>query len=67
MEAAVGDELIIEALHLGRPRRVGVILEVRGPDGSPPYMVQWDDRPHPVLFFPGNDAHLEHAAKRTTT
>lgn len=60
MHASVGDEIVIEAHHLGQPRRTGEIIEARGDDGTPPYLVQWNDNPHPVLFFPGTDAHVEH-------
>jgi uncharacterized protein DUF1918 len=59
MYASAGDEIVVEGHHLGQPRRTGEILEVRGPDGAPPYLVQWDDSPHPVLFFPGSDARVE--------
>ena len=42
--------------------RDGEILEVRGPGGTPPYLVQWSDDGHQTLFFPGPDAQLEHYA-----
>jgi hypothetical protein len=40
---------------------------VRGKDGAPPYVVQWDDSPHQCIYFLGSDAvvrhlHLEHEA-----
>ena len=57
MHAQVGDVLIIEANSVGTPARRGRILEVRSSDGSPPYLVRWEDG-HEGLTFPGPDAHL---------
>jgi hypothetical protein len=37
-----------------------MIVEVRGPGGTPPFVVRWDDPGHEVLFFPGPDAVIEH-------
>lgn len=49
---------------VGRPERRATIIEVRGADGGPPYLIRWDDDPHdkpePHLFFPGPDADVEH-------
>jgi len=36
-----------------------VIIEIRGPDGTPPYLVRQDDG-HEMLVFPGPDASVEH-------
>jgi hypothetical protein len=62
MKASVGDRILILAATLGKPVRDGEILEVRGTDGTPPYLVQWSDDGHQTLFFPGPDAQLEHFA-----
>jgi hypothetical protein len=40
-----------------------MVVEVRGPDGTPPFVVRWDDSGHEVLFFPGPDAVIEHIEK----
>lgn len=64
MYAAVGDRLIVHSLHVDEPIRDGEILEVRGKDGTPPYVVRWGDTGHIALVFPGPDAtvqHFEHA------
>jgi hypothetical protein len=64
MFASVGDRLIIHSRTLDGPTRDGEILEVRHPDGSPPYVVRWSDTGHEALVFPGPDAeihHFEHA------
>ena len=64
MKAKVGDKIVIEGHHLGEPRRDAEVLDVRGPDGGPPYYVRWADDGHEGLFFPGSDASVvqfEHA------
>ncbi len=58
MKAKVGDKIVIEGHHLGEPRREAVVLDVRGPDGEPPYVVRWEDDGHEGLFFPGSDASV---------
>ena len=37
----------------------GEILEVRGKDGTPPYVVRWFDTGHEALVFPGPDATIQ--------
>lgn len=69
MKARVGDRIVIKGHHTGEPDRDCEVLEVRGPDGTPPYQVRWDDTGHEGLFFPGSDAmvqHFEHAHKRAS-
>jgi hypothetical protein len=62
MQAAVGDRIIIKGHRVGEPDRDGRILEVRGADGGPPYLVQWEEDGHEGLFFPGIDAEIHHYA-----
>lgn len=58
MEAQVGDRIVIHSLHVGEPPRDGEIIEVRGPDGGPPYLVRWSDG-HESLVYPGpGTAHV---------
>ena len=59
MQAKVGDHLVVESNRDGSHRREGEILEVRGDDGAPPYVVRWDDG-HESVSFPGPDAHVAH-------
>ena len=61
MKARVGDRLVVESNTVGSSRREGEILEVRGTDGRPPYLVRWSDG-HEGLSFPGPDAHVVPAA-----
>lgn len=58
MKAATGDWVIVEANHLLSPRRRGRIVEIRGEDGAPPYLVHWADTGAETLIFPGPDTHV---------
>ena len=52
MKAQPGDHIIIAAPHVGDALRDGEVLEARGPDGSPPYLVRWSDG-HEGVLHPG--------------
>lgn len=60
MQAKVGDRLVIKGHHRGEPDRDAEILEMRGPDGGPPYVVRWAETGHEAFFFPGPDAVVQH-------
>jgi hypothetical protein len=57
MQAKVGDHLVVEGRTDHDQRREGEVLEVRGEDGAPPYLVRWSDG-HEGLTYPGSDAHV---------
>ena len=59
MQAHVGDRLVIKSHHHGEHGTDGEILEVRGADGTPPYLVRWSEDGHMGLVFPGPDAVIE--------
>ena len=59
MHAKPGDRIIIKGHRLGEPDRDGEILEARGADGGPPYLVRWGDSGHTGLLFPGADACVQ--------
>lgn len=59
MRAQVGDELVVKGTHVGDPGRKGVITEVHGKDGAPPYVVHWSDG-HESSFFPSSDTLVKH-------
>ncbi len=59
MHASVGDRLIVHGTHVDDKVKDGEILEVRGKNGEPPYLVRWDDG-HEGLVFPGPDATVHH-------
>jgi hypothetical protein len=62
MQAAVGDRLHVRGNTVGQPDKIGVIMEVHGVAGAPPYLVRFDDE-HTSLCFPGPDAVVERPAK----
>jgi hypothetical protein len=65
MKASLGDHIMIVSNRLDKPVRDGRIVELRHPDGSPPYMVEWNDTGQVGLFFPGPDAVVAHDATPT--
>lgn len=60
MKASAHDRIIVLSPHVGEPNRDGEVLEVRGADGAPPYLVQWSDTGHTGLYYPGTDAVIHH-------
>ncbi|HEY7917842.1 MAG TPA: DUF1918 domain-containing protein [Acidimicrobiales bacterium] len=56
MHAKIGDRISIGGRRVGQPDRHCEVLEVRHPNGEPPYVVRWGDTGHEDLFFPGPDA-----------
>jgi hypothetical protein len=60
MRATIGDRLHIHNNHTGNPDQFGRIVEIRGTDGAPPYLVEFPDG-HTSLVFPGPDAVVESA------
>jgi hypothetical protein len=61
MQATVGDRLLVHGRTLGQPDRKGEIIDVRGANGEPPYVVRYDDG-HEGLVFPGPDCTIERSA-----
>jgi hypothetical protein len=55
MKAQVGDRIILAGTRVDDPMRDGEVLEVKGSDGSAPYMVRWSDG-HTGLVYPGPGA-----------
>ena len=61
MRAQVGDRITLAAERVGQLTRDGTILEVRGDDGAPPYVVRWSDgRTGFVAPGPGSVLRLVH-------
>lgn len=58
MHASVGARFVIHGGQVGEPDRHGEVLEVRGDDGGPPYLVRLDDGGE-TLLYPGPDWELE--------
>jgi hypothetical protein len=59
MHAQPGERLLIHGRKVGAPEHAGEIIEVRGPDGEPPYLVRFTDG-HESLVYPGPDCVVEH-------
>ncbi len=53
MHAKVGDRFVVHPNHLDEPIRDGEVIQVRGADGQPPYLIRWSDDGHESLVFPG--------------
>ena len=60
LSARVGDRLLVRRHHVGEPDRDAEILEIRGEDGRPPYVVRWADDGRVGYFLPGSDAFVQH-------
>jgi hypothetical protein len=60
MQATVGDRIIVRGHHVGEQDRDGEVLQVRGKNGGPPFLVRWEETGYEVLFFPGPDAMVQH-------
>jgi hypothetical protein len=59
MYAEVKDEIVVKGRHVGDEDRKGVITEVHGENGAPPYLVRWDNG-HESVFVPSSDTVVEH-------
>lgn len=58
MRASVGDRIRVLAPTVGAGEQEGEIVEVRGEEGRPPYVVRFSDGQE-NLMFPGSDAQIE--------
>ena len=61
MRAAKGDRLHFPGKTVGMRDHTAVVLESRGVDGGPSYLVRHDDG-HEAVVFPGPDAWVEQAS-----
>lgn len=59
LRAEVGDTLIIEVRGPAGIPRVGEIVAVTSPDGSPPYRVRWLAGEYESVISPGPGARVE--------
>ena len=62
MKAKTGDELCVRGRRQGDDDRHGVIVEVHGQAGAPPYLVRWTDG-HESVFFPTSGTDVEHTQR----
>ena len=54
MYAEAGDRLVVGGDH----ERVGLIIDVPHPDGTPPYVVKWLATGHIAMVMPGQFARV---------
>lgn len=64
MKANVGDWLVIKGATTELADQRGLITEVHGADGAPPYVVRWLASGHEATVFPGSDAIVVTAAEQ---
>jgi hypothetical protein len=57
MRASVGDRIVVHGRTVETKDRTGEILEARGVDGGPPFLVRFGDG-HEGLVFPGPDVQV---------
>ena len=53
MQAKVGDRMVAHGTHIDDHDRDGEVIEVRGANGGPPYLVRWTEDGHESLVYPG--------------
>ena len=58
MKASVGDTVVVESSVVAGAVRHGRVVEVRHPDGTPPFLVEWQDSGERTLVFPGPDTRV---------
>jgi len=64
MRANPGDRIILAAPTVDGPLRDGEVLETRGDDGAPPYLIRWSDG-HEGLLYPGPGSVLRITSHET--
>ncbi len=57
MHASVGDRIVVHGRTVDTADRAGEVLEARGADGGPPFLVRFVDG-HEGLVFPGPDVQV---------
>ena len=60
LTAQKGDRLVVRGRRQGEADRDAEILEVRGAEDGPPFLVRWSDSGHTGLYFPSSDAFVRH-------
>jgi hypothetical protein len=57
MKAQIGERLLFHGKKVGSADHTAEVLQVRGDDGAPPYLVRFGDG-HERLVFPGTDCQV---------
>jgi hypothetical protein len=66
MHASVGDRLVVNGRVVGKHDRVVEIVEVLGPDSTPPYQVRAENG-HETIMTPGPDSVVGHRRSTDST
>jgi hypothetical protein len=59
MRAAIGNHIVVRGRKVGQADRRGLIVDVRGDGGAPPFVVRWENETGEHLYYPGSDAVIE--------
>lgn len=59
LQARPGDRLVVRGHHQGELPRDAEVVKVFGKNGTPPYLVRWEDG-HESEVFPGSDVFIQH-------
>jgi len=59
MRAAIGNHIVVRGRKVGQRERRGLIVDVRGDGGAPPFLVRWENEAGEHLYYPGSDAVIE--------
>ncbi|GHE15697.1 DUF1918 domain-containing protein [Streptomyces alanosinicus] len=59
MQASKGDRLVVHGRVVGKQDHVVEVIEVLGPNGTPPYRVRTENG-HETIMSPGPDSVVEH-------
>jgi hypothetical protein len=65
MKAQIGERLLFHGKKVGSADHVAQVLQVRGEDDAPPYLVRFQDG-HERLIFPGTDCQVMHGDQAAT-
>jgi hypothetical protein len=57
LKARIGERLLFRGKKVGSADHTAEVLQVRGDDGAPPYLVRFGDG-HERLVFPGTDCQV---------
>lgn len=60
MKASVGDHVVIASRRVDGHVRDGEVVELRHPDGTPPFIVRWSDTGQTSVFYPGSESRVVH-------
>jgi hypothetical protein len=63
MRPVPGDLLILKDVKTGVPLRDGLVLDVRGDDPTPSYIVRWSDTGNVEMYLADESAFIHHVER----